>query len=188
MKDDWALALRTGLPDTLRVLLADYPRDLWDSTVPPDGVTRFWLDRHIMFRSLLAQMEDEARHLYAGAAPPEPAIRAVRRQAAILLSELYGHHKIEDLHYFPQLAALEPRLGAGFEILDADHHALEGHLDALATAVGTLIGAEPEAQHDAAGRLQARLDRFGGFLDRHLFDEEEIVVPILLRHGEGLVG
>ncbi|RBO54264.1 hemerythrin domain-containing protein [Rhodovulum sp. BSW8] len=188
MKDDCALGQRTGLPETLRVLLADYPRDLWDSTVPLDGVTRFWLDRHIMFRSLLAQMEDVARRLCDGEAPPEHVVRAIRRQAAILLSELYGHHKIEDLHYFPQLALLEPRLGAGFEILDADHHALEEHLDDLATAVGGLVQAAPEVQHDAAGRLRVRLDRFGGVLDRHLFDEEEIVVPILLRHGEGLVG
>jgi hypothetical protein len=33
---------------------------------------------------------------------------------------------------------------------------------------------------DAAGSLEAELVRLRGFLDRHLTDEEELVVPVIL--------
>jgi hypothetical protein len=36
------------------------------------------------------------------------------------------------------------------------------------------------------GRLHGELARFQTFLDRHLTDEEEIVVPVVLHHGAGL--
>jgi len=46
---------RKGLPDALRVLLEQYPRALWESHQNFDGLTRFWLERHLMFRRALGQ-------------------------------------------------------------------------------------------------------------------------------------
>jgi len=40
------LAQRSRLPDALRVLLEQYPRDMWESHRNFDGLTRFWLERH----------------------------------------------------------------------------------------------------------------------------------------------
>ena len=48
---------RTGLPDALCVLLRDYPRDLWQSHAQFDGLIRFWLDRHALFRTLLGRLD-----------------------------------------------------------------------------------------------------------------------------------
>ena len=39
-----------------------------------------------------------------------------------------------------------------------------------------------------AGRFHAGLLRLEGFLDRHLTDEEELIVPVILRDGEAFLG
>ena len=62
-------------------------------------------------------------------------------------------------------------------------------MKALAEAANaTLRGLETDAADiDPAGRLRGELDRFARFLDRHLTDEEELVVPVILdSRGAGL--
>ena len=54
--DNLALAERDRLPDALRVLLAEYPRDTWEADPGFDGLIRFWLDRHLMFRRLMTEL------------------------------------------------------------------------------------------------------------------------------------
>lgn len=186
MLDDSPLSTRTGLPDALRTLLADHPRDLWNSHAQFDGLARFWLDRHMMFRRLLAGMETQTEALLDGGVAPDRARRAIGRQAQMLLTQLDAHHKIEDVQYFPRLAALEPGLARGFDILDRDHHALEGDLYRLVDATNRLLRAEPIRLRDRAGALHRDLARFTGFLDRHLVDEEDLVVPILLKNAAAL--
>jgi len=179
---------RTGLPDALCVLLREYPRDLWQSHAQFDGLIRFWLDRHALFRTLLGRLDAETGGLSLRAGPPEQGLRNTAGLARMLIEELHGHHRIEDLHYFPRLARLEPRLERGFDILDRDHHALDTHLARLVETTNGLIRAEPDAVAQRAEELHDRLDGFGVFLDRHLVDEEDLVVPILLRHGASLEG
>jgi iron-sulfur cluster repair protein YtfE (RIC family) len=73
----------------------------------------------------------------------------------------------------------EPRLERAFALLDTDHHRLHEELEALAEAAnGVLRGG-------AAGPLSDRLAGMERFLDRHLTDEEEVVVPVILEVGEG---
>jgi hypothetical protein len=54
--NDSALSTRSGLPDALRVLLARYPREAWESHTNFNELTRFWLERHLMFRRLQAML------------------------------------------------------------------------------------------------------------------------------------
>ena len=192
-KPDAGLALdrRAGLPEALQVLLRDYPRDLWTSHRNFDGLTRFWLERHAMFRQLLAQLQADGQGFLDRRIDPRAHARQTQRLAGFLLNELHGHHQIEDVQYFPLLSGLERRLGAGFDLLDADHHALDGHLHALAERTNALLsaiaeGGPPGRAQDAAGRLQTALDGFAPFLDRHLIDEEDLVVPVLLHHAPRL--
>lgn len=179
------LETRTGLPDALRVLLEDYPRDLWQSHRNFDGLTRFWLERHLMFRQVLTELQDETRTFLDRNTDPRAFGGRTAQMAGFLINQLHGHHQIEDHHYFPKLSAAEKRLELGFEILDGDHHALDAHLHDLTEVTNTLlraINAGSDAT-DPAGALEARLGGFERFLDRHLTDEEELVVPVILHHG-----
>ncbi|WP_209425196.1 hemerythrin domain-containing protein [Pararhodobacter sp. SW119] len=186
--DPLALANRTGLPDALRVLLAEYPRDLWTSHRNFDGLTRFWLERHLGFRQLMDGLQGRTRVFLDRPGDPRAEAQQVHRMASALIQHLQGHHQIEDQHYFPVLAAAETRLERGFDILDADHHALDAQLHALAEATNGYLRAliDGPGSHDAAGAFEARLSGFERLLDRHLSDEEDLVVPVILHHAPRL--
>ena len=181
------LAHRDGLPQALRVLLEQYPRDIWESHRNFDGLTRFWLERHLMFRQVLERLQAETRSFIDKGADPAQFSPETAQLMGFFLNQLDGHHKIEDMQYFPQLTRLETRLGKGFELLDSDHHALDGELHGLASDTNLMLGhlraRDIGAGRDAAGQLEARLTRFATFLDRHLIDEEDLVVPVILHHA-----
>jgi hypothetical protein len=98
------------------------------------------------------------------------------------LQHLDGHHTIESGHYFPQFRGVEPRIGAGLDLLDRDHDAVHAHLEALAAGGNALHAAvrsaAPEAG-DAAHRLSDAIDAAAPPLLRHLDDEEDIVIPLI---------
>jgi hypothetical protein len=183
------LATRTGLPDALRVLLERYPRPGWEGHPEFNALTRFWLDRHLMFRRLQTGLVEETRGFLDRSTDPRRYGAALSRLAGLYLNELHGHHHIEDLHYFPLLRAQDARLEAGFDLLDRDHHDLDGGLHRLADRANAVLRGlgEPGAGRDAAGALLGELERFAVFLDRHLTDEEDLIVPVILEYrGAGL--
>ena len=94
-----------------------------------------------------------------------------------LLNELHGHHQIEDRHYFPRLIKLDARLERGFDLLEKDHEAMDGLLHGMAEGANSVLrGAE-------VGPFLDRLSGFERSLNRHLTDEEDIVVPVVLHTG-----
>lgn len=185
--DSTDLNLRTGLPDTLRVLAEQYPRDLWQAHKNFDGTTRFWMERHLMFRDVLGRLQTDTQAFLDNPQDTRGYVQRTARMAGFFLQQLHGHHQIEDAHYFPLLSGLDPRLTPGFELLDADHHALDAHLQALAdgtnAALSPLQSGALQQGRDAAGALEAQLGRFGHFLNRHLLDEEDLVIPVILHHA-----
>lgn len=187
---DDALDLRKGLPDALCVLLAEYPREGWAADPQFQGLVSFWLDRHQMFRRLAEAMQAETRALIDHKSDPRQFAARLSRMGGMFVQELHGHHQIEDHHYFPVLAGKEPRIARGFDILDTEHHALDGHLDGFVKGANALLQRleNRPALQTAAGRFDADLTRLEGFLNRHLTDEEDLIVPIILKHGEGGLG
>lgn len=183
------LETRTGLPDALRVLVRDYPRDLWESHHNFDALTRFWLERHLMFRELMGRLQTDTQGFLDKRTDPGQYARQTARLAGFFLNQLHGHHQIEDAQYFPTLSRIEPRLSGGFDLLDADHHALDGHLHGLADDTNAMLQAMGQggaAARTAAGTLNTRLDGFSRFLNRHLLDEEDLVIPTILHHAPRL--
>lgn len=180
-----ALHHRQALPDALRVLLRDYPRESWERHANFDGLTRFWLERHLMFRQLHARLLAASRALLAGSIDGGSFAPQAARLGGFMIEQLHGHHQIEDHHYFPVLSEAEPRLERGFALLDADHHALDAHLHALAQEFNATLRALRAGgkARDETGALERALGEFGGFLDRHLTDEEELVVPVILHRA-----
>ena len=176
---------RTGLPDALRVLLKDYPREGWERHNNFGALIRFWLERHLMFRRLVGSMQEELERALDGDLEERMLGLRLSRYGSMFVGELHGHHTIEDTHYFPQLKTLEGSLSRGFEILDRDHKDLDSHLDSFAGEANTLLSTiGQQGEWRPAGEVMLKgLKRMESFLDRHLTDEEELVVPVLLKHA-----
>ncbi len=185
--DELGLDVRTGLPDALRVLLAEYPREGWAADRNFQGLVSFWLERHMLFRKIMGLMQGDTDTLLDYSLDPAQYASKLGRLGGMFINDLHGHHQIEDQHYFPVLAAKESRIARGFEILDLDHHAIEGHLESFVKGANAVLQRRDDrtAMQDAAGRFRTDLIRLNGFLNRHLIDEEELIVPIILRHGAG---
>lgn len=172
-----ALTERSGLPEPLRALVERYPRGTWQGHENFGGLVAFWLDRHVMFRRLLEALQNDAEAVIGGTLDPQQHKGRLQRYGSMLVGQLHGHHQIEDMHYFPQLTGLEPRLQHGFDLLDADHHALDGLL------AGFTDGANAVLQGGPPGVFHEKLVSFERLLNRHLTDEEDLIVPVILKHG-----
>lgn len=178
------LDLRAGLPDALQFLLEEYPRHGWEAHPGYQGLISFWLDRHLMFRRLLDRLRDNAIACEAGTLDPRRHAAELARYGSMFVGELHGHHNIEDAHYFPVLSGKDPRIAAGFELLDKDHHVLDGNLNRFVErANGVLQPADDPAR--ALGSFIETVHGLERMLDRHLLDEEDIVVPVILKYGAG---
>lgn len=190
MTAELALARRGGLPDPLRLLVERYPPSGWEAHPNFTALTRFWLDRHLGFRRAQGLLIAETRCFLDREREPMAYAHGLARLARMFVNELHGHHTIEDHHYFPLLKALDPRIAAGFDLLDADHRALDPALHALAAATNGVLEAiaSGDPALTQAGALEIELGGFARLLDRHLIDEEELVVPVILDHPEAGLG
>ena len=176
---------RTGLPDALRVLLAEYPKQNWDQDPRFEGLLRFWLDRHLMFRKILKTMRDDTEKLLNKDLSAKFYAAHLSRYGGMFVQGLHEHHSIEDHHYFPKLIDLDARISQGFDILDADHHAIDDHLNRFVSGANAVLEYRDDATIMApkADKLLMQLGNLERLLNRHLTDEEELVVPVVLKYG-----
>lgn len=183
--DQTDLSIRTKLPNALRVLLEAYPRSSWEHDPGFDGLMRFWLDRHLMFRRILKQMTDEAEQMLDNTMDPRAYAAHLARYGGMFVQQLHGHHTIEDTQYFPKLIGLDSRISGGFDILDEDHHAIDGHLNDFVEAANDVLKQRDQSSQmiPATDRFRKQLISLEKLLDRHLIDEEELVVPVVLKYG-----
>ena len=179
--DDLALDARKGLPPALRVLVEELPRLDWPGHPRFHGLASFWLDRHLDFRRVTDMLLTDARVRLDGGMDALDHGRRIARLGSHLVQSLHGHHQIEDAQYFPQMTRMDPRVATGFALLDADHHALDALLQDFVAAANAVIAGKPGAE----GRFEPEMQRFARLLDRHLEDEEDLVVPLILRSGLG---
>lgn len=186
---DYPLESRDRLPDALRVLLEDYPREAWEADPGFGGLVQFWLQRHLMFRRMMELMSTETETMLDGGEAARFG-QAVSQIGSRFVGELQMHHQIEDAHYFPVLAAHDPRIRKGFEILDKDHHALDGHLAGFVSSANAALQGLSSAEDPKrlVSGFQDELARLTALMDRHLEDEEELVVPVILAHGTAGLG
>lgn len=183
------LEIRKGLPAELRVLADKYPKATWSDHPNFNDLTSFWLERHAMFRTLIAKITDMGVDKLDNRETKRFAAE-LSRYSGFFLNQLHGHHSIEDEHYFPQFTKLDRRLERGFEILDRDHHSLDAHIHAFATKTNAVLQAiqSGDKASNTYGDLHETHLEFGTFLERHLQDEEEIIVPLILEYGADLQG
>jgi iron-sulfur cluster repair protein YtfE (RIC family) len=186
-----ALARRSGWPEDLRVLIERFPREQWQGHANLGEMARFWLSRHDMFRELSTRIEDAAAQFHAGEISAAQFPRQLVPRLQFLLQQLGVHHQIEDLHYFPIFRAADNRLTRGFDVLEGDHHAI--HADMAATAetanalLRALVGSTDALKRCGEDYAQASGALIKGLV-RHLDDEEDLIVPLILERGENALG
>ncbi len=182
MTETLDLTERTGLPDALRVLLEAHPRESWESHGNFGEMVQFWLQRHLMFRQVMDRLAEDAEALLDRRIDAETYGPRLSRYGGFLLQQLHAHHQIEDAHYFPRLVTLDTRLERGFEMLETDHHAIDGLLSRFADSANAVLRGDGEVRDSTAAFHREHL-AFRALLDRHLTDEEELIVPVILETG-----
>lgn len=176
---------RTGLPNALKVLLEVYPRQGWTQDPGFDDLIKFWLDRHVMFRRILTHLRDDTQAMQDKTIDPARFAAGLSRYGGHLVKGLHEHHTIEDTYYFPKLSQHDPRIASGFDMLDADHHVLDTYLASFVDSANTTLQTFQDggSMADATGAIADRLVDLTKLLDRHLTDEEDLIVPVLLKFG-----
>jgi iron-sulfur cluster repair protein YtfE (RIC family) len=186
-----ALDTRTGLPDDLKVLIARYPREVWTSHGNLGEMAKFWLSRHAMFRELGAALDQAQAQFRDDKVGAREFAGFFAPRLQFFLQQLHLHHHIEDDHYFPIFREADERLTRGFEILERDHDTLGEGIEAPVTAANRFL----RALDGPPGELKRAAEDYAACgavllrgLHRHLEDEEDLIVPLILDRGEDALG
>ncbi|MFA6153545.1 hemerythrin domain-containing protein [Mesorhizobium sp.] len=185
------LVERAGLPEDLRWLAEKYPREHWQDHGNIHGIATMWLQRHDMFRELGQMLTTGIGDYREGRLTAPDFARWFTPRLNHFFGHLDGHHNVEDHHYFPAFAKAETRLKRGFEILDADHHTIHEGLERNAEAANAFIKTLQEnedRQRFAADAYADENSRLIAMLARHLADEEDLIIPLILDRGDRALG
>lgn len=190
MHQELSLKVRDGLPEALRVLVHEFPRTEWEASPHFGGTVQFWQERHMMFRKQLEMLQTDSQAMLEQTIEPGQYAERLSKFGGMLLNQLHGHHQIEDNHYFSLLVKLDHRIEAGFDILDKDHNAMDGLLNGFALSANSVLENKDIAMvaRDKTGDFRTQLQSFEHMLNRHLIDEEELIVPVILKNGGAGLG
>jgi len=185
-----ALAERNGWPVELRTLIERYPREVWLGHENLGQMVQFWLSRHTMFRELAASISQGTTDFHAGKVTPPEFPRWLVPRLQFFLEQLHAHHYIEDHHYFPIFRRADGRLARGFDVLEADHAELHYNIDLTVEAANVLLRSMSDVE--SVKRNGEDFAQTSGVLmkglTRHLDDEEDLIVPLILDRGEDELG
>ncbi|MEE4011725.1 hemerythrin domain-containing protein [Roseibium sp. FZY0029] len=175
----------TAMPADMRILLDAYPRDTWEAHPGFKEKTSNWLGAHVMFRQLAELVHLETQAYLEKLRDPDAFAARLSRYGDLLVRNLHGHHTWEDKRYFPELCEADPRFEKGLEILEKDHEALDTMLFGFSRTANRaikLVQLDEAQAREEAGKLQPVTETIEKLLSRHLSDEEELAVPIILHH------
>jgi iron-sulfur cluster repair protein YtfE (RIC family) len=186
-----ALDTRSGWPAELRLLIDRYPREVWRAHENLGQMAQFWLQRHDMFRELSTALEQAVTAFRDGTASAQDFRAFFAPRLQFFLQQLNSHHQVEDLHYFPVFQAAEARLARGFTVLESDHLAIHRGIEEAVTTANAFL----RTPVNDADTLRAAGDGYGAASDalmrllrRHLADEEDLIIPLILDRGEDGLG
>ncbi|MFK7876536.1 MAG: hemerythrin domain-containing protein [Paracoccaceae bacterium] len=173
------------MPHEMRFLLDRYPRDHWDAHPGFHDKTRHWLGAHLMFRRVAERIRFDTERFLNKDIAPDDYVGRLSHYGGNLVGNLHGHHGWEDHSYFPELSAADPRFDAGLDLLEQDHADLDRVLDDFtrtANRVIKLSTMDDTQAREETQQVHAHSQTIEAFLTRHLTDEEELAVPIILHH------
>ncbi len=174
-----------GWPHELRFLLERHPRSRWPTSTSLSAA--FWLDVHARLRRDCAGLDSGGDEHRAGRTPAGQLAAVAGARLRGFVIALHGHHQIEDFEYFPAFRRTEPKLAVGFDRLEADHRELAHAVERAESALAELRASveRSAAFHEiAVERYLAAAAELSERVRSHLRDEEDLVVPLLIEHGE----
>jgi hypothetical protein len=181
----YSLHTRAGLPSELQTLLDDYPREAWSDHPNFALSIQHWLDAHRYFKRMGALLTKETELFLDKNRSANEFGGRLGHYGNQLVHHLHGHHHWEDHDYFPELSAADDRFDRGLDMLETDHTEMDKLLDNFTTTGNRalkLSNLDPQMAYEEAGKLLKTTTAIQTFLDRHLEDEEDLIVPILLHH------
>ena len=191
LRPDLALDTRAGLPADLRLLIDRYPREVWGTHANLGAMAQFWLQRHDMFREIAGALDAATTAFREGTASAQDFRAWFPPRLQFFLQQLNAHHQVEDLHYFPVFQAAEARLAHGFTVLEADHGTIHESIAATVETANNFLRTavnDADALRTVGDSYMAASGKLIGQLTRHLGDEEDLIIPLILDRGEAELG
>ncbi|MGL1920594.1 MAG: hemerythrin domain-containing protein [Hyphomicrobiales bacterium] len=176
---------RDGLSPTIKKTLLESTREDWPKHRRYQGMAGFWLNIHRNLLQGTNQLADGFESLLD--TPPseiqdEINARKLQQMGNQVISHLHHHHEIEDHNYFPQFIQLYPNMEHAINLLDGDHKILDQALQDTQLALVDMMAQKP-VDRDMIAQVAKGSRALEKIITRHLWDEEEIIIPILLEHG-----
>ncbi|NQZ32782.1 MAG: hemerythrin domain-containing protein [Oceanospirillaceae bacterium] len=178
-----SVKLRDELPIPIKKSLLNIERAQWAHHPKYHGKAEFFIHYHEGLLNTSSYILNTLVELLNGSNDPalhETKLKEIYRAGMSLINNAEHHHKIEDHLYFPEFKRLEPKLGAGIDLLENDHLALSAALGQFSISLNQSM--IPGSSYSAWGLLYQSAIDVDRILNRHLNDEEEIIIPIFLRH------
>lgn len=175
---------RQSLPVGIRKTLLESERDAWADHPRYGGMASFLLGIHRDLLSGAALATARAEELLD---TPDGDLREALKSSQLgpiarhLVSFAHHHHEIEDHSIFPQVALIYPAMTNAMALLDGDHRVLNAALDDAGAATRALNSQNPD--RDQISGIHAGCSAIEKIMTRHIWDEEEMIIPIFLKHG-----
>ena len=188
---DLALDRRAGWPADLRLLIDRYPREVWGTHANLGAMAQFWLQRHDMFREIAGALDAATTAFREGTASAQDFRAWFPPRLQFFLQQLNAHHQVEDLHYFPVFQAAEERLAHGFDVLETDHKVIHEQIAATVETANAFLRTavnDPDPLRRSGERHVETSGALLRLLTRHLSDEEDLIIPLILDRGEAALG
>ncbi len=182
--DENHVSRRKKLPADVKETLLESTRSDWSKHPRFNGKANFFMTIHRDLINGSSHLRDGLEKLLDEAASNLSAALAQSRllpYSRQLISFAHHHHEIEDHGYFPQFALLYPKLDRALALLDGDHKVLDEALHETDIAMRALNGIRP-VRDDIAGLYKGSM-ALEKIMKRHIWDEEEIIIPIFLKHA-----
>ena len=180
---------RKGISQALRNTLFDIPRQQWAQTPGFHEEPEFWLHIHRGLLQASATLPEQCKALLNSPDidPEGEEFRGIFKFSLQLVHHAHQHHHIEDSHFFPLFAQRYPELIQPLSLLDGDHRVLSDVLEDMEKAAHLMKVAVVDSSKsvDALKKLTENMLVSATSLDslflRHISDEEEICIPIMLK-------
>ncbi|QDC11637.1 hemerythrin domain-containing protein [Oceanicola sp. D3] len=169
----------------MQTLLRATPRESWPGHPNFAASVAKWMGAHQMFRDLARVTREDTEAYLDKEISDDAYTSSLARFGDRLVRNLHGHHAWEDRRFFPELNAADNRFEAGLEMLESDHVEMDALLERFTRKGNRIIQLahlDPPSMAEEAGGFHNEAVAAEAFLARHLTDEEDLVVPIILHH------